>query len=309
MRGFLVRKKLLEVRKEFEEILSELENDTNFVWWKTQVPGLPLMSTDPKGPDKAIEKSNSGLDGESDDESKRTYLITEGSGSSDVDDNCEGDPLIKNPVPQDSSFERLNSASETYLKISTAELEGKTMVDANSRLKEHDDGERYDADEGLLPERPIPGASNPESVNCSSELHINYVFGLQNGTTSLQVEKPDTEASLFGGQNLERQNLFNANAELNFQHGSPVETSHHIREPHFPLNSTVNPGWQNEQEMRRSFGPPDSASEASLREYVSRTPHLREQALLSDTWLTDKSFGEMIYRCISLVPFPLHSQE
>ncbi|RMX47672.1 hypothetical protein pdam_00013628, partial [Pocillopora damicornis] len=231
VRGFLVRKKLLEVRKEFEEILSELENDTNFVWWKTQVPGLPLMSTDPKGLDKAIEKSNSGLDGESDDESKRTYLIKEGSGSSDVDDNCEGDPLIKNPVPQDSSFERLNSASETYLKISTAELEGKTMV-----------------------------------------------------------EKPDTEASLFGGQNLERQNLFNANAELTFQHGSPVETSRHIREPHFPLNSTVNPGWQNEQEMRRSFGPPDSASEASLREYVSRTPHLREQALLSDTWLTDKSF-------------------
>lgn len=52
------------------------------------------------------------------------------------------------------------------------------MVDVNFRLKEYDDGERYDVDEGLFLERFIFGVLNFESVNCSSELYINYVFGL-----------------------------------------------------------------------------------------------------------------------------------
>lgn len=56
------------------------------------------MSMDFKGLDKVIEKSNLGLDGESDDELKWIYFIIEGFGLLDVDDNCEGDFFIKNFV-------------------------------------------------------------------------------------------------------------------------------------------------------------------------------------------------------------------
>lgn len=56
------------------------------------------MNMDFKGLDKVIEKSNLGLDGESDDELKWIYFIMEGFGLLDVDDNCEGDFFIKNFV-------------------------------------------------------------------------------------------------------------------------------------------------------------------------------------------------------------------
>lgn len=257
----------------------------SFVWWKTQAPGLPLMSADPKRLGNAREKNNSGFDGDSDNESNRTYSVTDGFGSHV---NGEGDPQLENPVLQDSSFDGLGSASETYVKRTTAE--GKTMVDVNSRHREHDNGERCKVDGGPPLERPISGASNSESVNFSRGLHSNHAFDLQNGTTSSQVDKPEMGTSLSEEQNLERQKLVIPNAEQTFQHGGRVERSHHIRESHFPLNSTINPGSQDEQEVRRPFRTPDSESDASFQAYVPRTPRLREQVLLSDTWLTDKSF-------------------
>lgn len=44
--GFFVCRKLLEVWKEFEDVLNDLEKDVNFVCWKIIILGFLLISLD-----------------------------------------------------------------------------------------------------------------------------------------------------------------------------------------------------------------------------------------------------------------------
>ena len=65
-----MRRKLLEVRKEFEDVLNDLEKNSNFVCWKTTTLGLPLISSDRKVL-HSVDKEKISRTKENDDEVKQ----------------------------------------------------------------------------------------------------------------------------------------------------------------------------------------------------------------------------------------------
>lgn len=251
-----MRRKLLEVRKEFEEVLNELETDTNFVFWKKEALGLPLISRDPKVLSSANEQTKSGRKENEDDLKQSIGSVKEGFG------------------------EELSEKFETML------------IDT-------EDGERFDGqrslvDEELVLESPSSGASNSESSDKlkRSDLQINQAFRLENKSTSKQEQRPPEQTIFPGEQSSERQGFLILNSEITNQYDFQHERyPHRVPDSPLPLNSTLKSGSRDEQEMREPVGR-DSTSETSLQSDLQGRPHLSEQARLSDTWLTDRSFGK-----------------
>lgn len=281
----------------------ELENGTNFVCWKREALGLPLITSDPKVLKNENEQNNSGINGERDNELKQTDSAKKGlifgaklthtkdpetrvipEHRKHVEGNGDEGRLLENLTPGASNTESSNSVKETLFVVkSTKEVE--TAV--NSIHGEQDDGEMREEDEQPLLERPTSEVSDSESFNYQG-------FGLQSRTTSMQGHKPGVETTFSKEQNPEKHNFFIPNGEITTQCDSPDKRfPREVAESPLPLNSTFKHGSQDEREMRRSFGQSDSASEASLQACVPGEPHLREQAILSDTWLTDRSFGKL----------------
>ena len=251
-----MRRKLLEVRKEFEDVLNDLE-DTNFVCWKTKTLGLPLISSDPK----VLHSVN-----------KEKVSRTK-----DNDDK----------VKQRDSLE-----DEFSVKLTVKEFE--TML--NTGHSEQGNGERSIVDEEPVLERPASGASNSESFdNHSDLLQIKQESGQESSNTFRQVHRPGEQAFCSGEQGSGKKRLLIPNSDTTTQSYCPDERCPHtVSELPFPLNSTLKsvhgsgPG----QEERQSVGR-ETTLESSLQSYLQGgTLYLRDQAQLSDTWLTDGSFGK-----------------
>lgn len=252
-----MRRKLLEVRKEFEEVLNELDTGTNFVFWKKEALGLPLISRDPKVLTSVNEQKKSGCK-ENEDEAKQSGSVKE----------------------------------EFGVKLFSADEELETML--NTEDGERVDGERSVADEELVLESPASGVSNSESCDKLKlcDLHMNQAFRLENNTISKQGHRPPEEMICPREQSSEKQRSLILNSEITNQCGFPDERfPHRVPDSPLPLNSTLKSGLRDEQETRESVGR-DSTSETSLQSDLQGRPHLRERARLSDTWLTDRSFGK-----------------
>lgn len=257
-----MRRKLLEVQKEFEEVLNELEEDTNFVCWKTKTLGLPLISSDPKVLNGVNEQKNSDRKG------------------------------------NDNEVKERGSVKEEFGVKHSEEFE--TMLSLNTGNREQVNRERSAVDEAPVLERPTSGASNSESYdNHSDLLQINQDSRLENSSTFRQVHRPREEAICSGEQSSEKQRILIPNSGTTNQCDCPDERCpHRVLDLPFPLNSTLKRESGDEQEKRESVGR-ESSSETSLQLYLQGgAPHLREQACLSDTWLTDRSFGKQLCKVL-----------
>ena len=248
-----MRRKLLEVRKEFEDVLNDLEKNSNFVSWKTTTLGLPSISSDPKVLHR-VDKEKISRTKENDDEVKQRDSLKD--------------------------------------EFSVKEFE--TVL--NTEHSEQSNGERSAVDEEPVQERPGSGASNSESFNSHSDLlQINQESGQENSSTFRQVHSLGEQAICSREQASERKRLLIPKSDTTAQCDCPDERCpHRVPDLPFPLNSTLKsaPGSGPEREEIQSVGR-ESTSESSLQSYLQgRTPHLRDQARLSDTWLTDRSFGK-----------------
>ena len=277
-----MRRKLQEVRKEFEELFNELETaETNFVSWKKGALGLPLISREPKALNSVKEQTKSGRK------------------------ENEGD------------FKQSSGSVEDEFDVKRSE-NCKTVL--NTEDGERVDGEKNAFDEELVLESPASGASNSESHTNRSALQVNQAFCLENNRASihlLQEHRPPEKTILPEEQSSEKQRFLILNSEMTSQRDFTDDErySHRVLDSPLPLNSTLKPESGDEQERRESVTH-DSTSETSLQSYLQGRPHLREQARLSDTWLTDRSFGKwsegintvltckFIYQSILKVPIP-----
>ena len=114
-----------------------------------------------------------------------------------------------------------------------------------------------------------------------------------------QVHSLGEQAICSREQASERKRLLISKSDTTAQCDCPDERyPHRVPDLPFPLNSTLKsaPGSGPEREEVQSVGR-ESTLESSLQYYLQgRTPHLRDQARLSDTWLTDRSFGKQLGR-------------
>lgn len=260
VRGFLVRRKLLEVRKEFEDVLNDLEKDTNFVCWKTTTLGLPLISSDPK-----------------------------------VLHNVNKEKISKE---NDDEVKEKDSLEDEFAVKHSEELE--TMLHVITGHGKQGNGERSVVDEEPVLERPASGASNSKSYdNHSDLLQINQESGQEDSSTFRHVLRPGEQAICSGERSSEQKRLSIPNSNATTQCDCPDEgCPRRLPDVPFPFNSTLKSvhGSGAERGEGQSVGR-ESTSETSLHSSLrGGTPHLRDQARLSDTWLTDRSFGKQLGR-------------
>lgn len=260
-----MRRKLLEVRKEFEEVMNDLEKDTYVVCWKTKTLGLPLISSNPKVLNGADKKKNS-----------------------PTEDNGDG---VKQKDSVDDEF-----GEEFETMVNTGHLNAGHLKTGNGQ---RGNGERSTVEEDTVPERPASGASNSKSCDshCAGLLQINQCSHLEKSNTFGEVNRSGEEAICSVEQGSEKQRFLILNSNTTNQCDCPDERCpHKAADVPCTLNSTLKstPGLGDEQEESETVGR-ESKSETSLKSYLQGgTPLLREQARLSDTWLTDRSFGKQL---------------
>lgn len=233
--------------------------------WKTKTLGLPLISSDPKVLSSV---------------SKEKILRTK---ENDVE------------VNQRDSLE-----DEFGVKLSVKEFE--TML--NTGHGEPGNGERSAVDEEPVLDRPASGASNFESYdNHGDLLQINQESGQESSSTFRQVDRPGEQAICSREQGSEKKRLLMPNSDTTTQCDCPDERcSHRVPDLPSPLNSTLKSTYGSgaEREERQTVGQ-ESTLQSSLQSYLQGgTPYLRDQTRLSDTWLTDRSFGKQLGRDSSL---------
>ena len=257
-----MRRKLLEVRKEFEDVLNDLEKDTNFACWKTTTLGLPLISSDPK----VLHSLNK--------------------------------EKISRTNEYDNEVKRKDSVEDEFAVKHSDELE--TMLNKRTGDGKQGNGERSAVDEEPVLERPASGESNSESYdNHKDLLQINQESDQENSYTFRHVPRPGEQVICPGKRSSQKKILLIPNSNATTQWDCPDETCpHRVPDLPFPLNSTLKSVHVlgAEQEEKQSIGR-ESTSETSLHASLQGgTPHLRDQARLSDTWLTDRSFGKQLGR-------------
>ena len=249
-----MRRKLLEVRKEFEDVVNELEkDDTNFVCWKGDALGFPLINPDPKVLNGVNEQKN-------------------------LDSKENNDEILKHRGSVNEGFVvKLTKDRETTLKAGHCEQV---------------DGERSAVDEKPILESSVSGASNSGSF----DYHYsgNQGFRVENGCTSvaMQGHKLHEEMISPGREQSPREITSHCPGHVQGADCPGEIRPRRILDSPIPLNSTMKKSWSRDEEMKESVGR-DSTSETSLHSYLQQGPHLREDAHLSDTWLTDRSFGKL----------------
>ena len=149
IRGFLVRKKLQEVRKEFEEVLQELESDVKFVCWKKKDLAMPLVTSDPKLFKSTNDESNL-VSRENDNEiTRKQGLLKEGLRSCSNVDETGGHSL----------------GNEILNELYTDQVEKEEIID-------HD---------GTIPER------TSRSARCDDDFRKNLEFLPENEVVEMEV--------------------------------------------------------------------------------------------------------------------------
>jgi len=262
-----VRKKLLKVRKEFEEVFAELEKSAEFVRWKKEGFGRPLISSDSKVLNDVIEKTKLASRENGNEATRSRGRIKEGfcNGelSSDADQNEDG----------------FSSDTEKY------SLGNRNFNVAGLQREKVDEGRISDYEDPILERTAI-------SERYGEDLQQNHGFLADNGTNSLQGQKQKEEQTFPGKKSQQKLISLGLSAEMRNCECGDDKCPHKLSNPpcsSFPLSSTLRDTSIDEQEIKETVGH-DSKSETSLQGYVYKRLHLRDQAILSDSWLTDGSF-------------------
>ena len=247
-----MRKRLLKVRKEFEEVFAELEKSAEFVRWKKEGFGRPLISSDPKVLNDVNEK---------------TKL---------------------------ASRENGNEATRSRGRIKEGFCNGELSSDAD----QNEDGFCSDTEKYSLGNRNfnVAGLQREKVDEGRISDYEDPIFLADNGTNSLQGQKQKEEQTFPGKKSQQKLISLGLSAEMTNCECGDDKCPHKLSNPtcsSFPLSSTLRDTSIDEQEIKETVGH-DSKSETSLQGYVYKRLHLRDQAILSDSWLTDRSFGKQI---------------
>ena len=262
MRSFLARKKLLKVRKEFEEVFSELERDYKLVCWKRKGFGLPLITSDPLMLNGASEETN---------------LSTRQNGDGQKTTN-EGFDFRGGELLSNAAKDGANSDTEQYSLVS-GNLNHYTL------RREQDDKERNADDEVPWPERPF------NSERYDEDLLQNQGFLPQ----AVQRQEQKGERNFLREKSSERLEPSDLTTE-GTDGGGDDKYAHKISEfscSASPLSSTLKYTTSDECEMKRK-AEHDNTSGTLLPQHMLGKLHLRDQALLSESWMTDRSFGKQL---------------
>ena len=264
IRGFLVRKKLQEVRKEFEEVLQELESDVKFVCWKKKALAMPLVTSDPKLFKSTNDESDL-VSRENDNEiTRKQGLLKEGFRSCSNVDETGGHSL----------------GNEILNELHTDQVEKQENIDH----------------EVTIPER------TSRSARCDDDFRKNLQFLSENEVVEMESgseRRPHpTKKSLERQENLaghegleERGSDFGADR---LPQERTLDSSSDI-----PLNGAINPLLSSNQEVKGKEH--NNGSKASPMDLGQRRSYLRDQALLSESWMSDRSFGKLTNsRCLQL---------
>lgn len=279
VRSFLARRKLLEVRKEFEEVLKELERKSRFVHWKREGFGLPLIISDSEVLNDTNGETNLVSREISDETERNRGLVKRGFG----DTRANGEAVCTTTVQNEcSSDTRMYCSRVRNLNVSELHVE-------------QVDGERSTDFEHSLPERTsntgLEGYDNGELQQMQ-----NQGFLLENGNKSKQGKNKKDETTSPWEQSPEKLASLGVNDGQTQCDCQDDKCPHKISEfscSAFPLSSTLKHTSSNEPEMKETVGY-HSSSETSLQGYVHSRLHLRDQAHLSDSWMSDRSFGKLM---------------
>lgn len=259
IRGFLVRKKLQEVRKEFEEVLQELESDVKFVCWKKKGLAIPLVTSDPKLLKSTNDESNV-VSRENDNEITRK----EGWRSCSNVDETGGHSL----------------GNEILNELHTDQVENQEIIDH----------------EGTILER------TSRSARCDNDFRKNLEFLPENEV--VEMESGSEKRPHPAEKSLERQENLGGHEEFEergYDFGAdrlPQERTLYSSSD-IPLNGAINPLLSSNQEVKRKEH--NNGSKASPMDLGQRRSYLRDQALLSESWMSDRSFGKLTNsRCLQL---------
>lgn len=255
MRSFLARKKLLKVRKEFEEVFSELERDYKLVCWKRKGFGLPLITADPLMLNGASEETNL---------SSRQ--------------NGEGFHFGSGELLSNAAKDGDNSDTKQYFLASGNLNHGKLC-------REQDDKERNADDEVPWPERPF------NSERYDEDLLQNQDFLPQ----AVQRQEQKGERNFLREKSSESLGPSDLTTE-GADGGGDDKYAHKISEfscSTSPLSSTLKHTTSDERKMKEK-AEHDNTSGTLLPQHMLGKLHLRDQALLSESWMTDRSFGKQL---------------
>lgn len=270
IRGFLVRKKLQEVRKEFEEVLQELESDVKFVCWKKKDLAMPLVTSDPKLFKSTNDESNL-VSRENDNEiTRKQGLLKEGLRSCSNVDETGGHSL----------------GNEILNELHIDQVEKEEIID-------HD---------GTIPER------TSRSARCDDDFRKNLEFLPENEVVEMEVTEMESGSEKRphpAEKRLERREDLGGHEEFEergYDLGAdrlPQERTLYSSSD-IPLNGAINPLLSSNEELKGKEH--NNGSKASPMDLGQRRSYLRDQALLSDSWMSDRSFGKLTInsRCLQL---------
>ena len=267
MRSFLARKKLLEVRKEFDEVFRELERDSKLVCWKGRGFGLPLITADPLMLADANEETNLSTRQNGDGQKTRKEGF-----NFDVD---VGELLSNAEKNGDNSDTEQCSLASGNLNIGTL-------------CREQGDKESNEDDEVHWPKRPFNSERHGEDL-LQNECFLPH-------DQALQRQENKGERNLLRQKSSEMLRPSDLTAEVTDTDSGNDKYPHKISEfssSASALSSTLKHMTTDECEMKENAGH-DNASGILLPQHMFGKLHLRDQALLSESWMTDRSFGKKL---------------
>ena len=273
VRSFLARKKMLKVRKEYEEVFEELEKSAKFVLWKKEGFGLPLISSRPKVLNDVNEKTKlaSRENGDERCTSRSRGRIKKAF--------CNGELLSDADVSQDG----FSSDTEKY------SLGNRNFNVAGLHREKVDEEIILDYEDPMLERTAI-------SERYDEDLQQNHGFLADNGTKSSEGQKQKEEKTFPEEKSQQKLTSLRLTAEMTNCDCGDDKCPHKLSNPpcsSLPLSSTPRDTPIDEQEIKETAGH-DSKYDMSLQGSVHKRLHLRDQAILSDSWLTDRSFGKQL---------------
>ena len=256
IRGFLVRKKLQEVRKEFEEVLHELESDVKYVCWKKKGLATPLVTSDPKLFKSTNDESNVVSRENGNEITRKEGLLKEGLRS------CS------------------NVGNEILNELHTDQVEKEQIVDHEVTILER----------------------TSRSARCDDDFRKNLEFLPENEV--VEMESGSERRPHPSEKRLERRENLGGHEEFE-ERGSDFGADRLPQErtlyssSDIPLHGAINPQLSSNQEVDGKEH--NNGSKASPMDLGQRRSYLRDQALLSESWMSDRSFGKLTNsRCLGL---------
>ncbi|XP_068737392.1 IQ domain-containing protein C-like isoform X3 [Montipora capricornis] len=270
VRGYFTRKKLLQVRKEFEEVLKDLERDAKVVQWKKNCIGLPLVTSKTRF---------------SNPENETTSLSIPGDGE---DEKTQKKDLEADEVFSDGKHFSRNIAEHGF---TNPENEGQPIENENvkfSRMHREQDDEEINVDKDC----PLPATTlNFERCHVQDS-HRNQLDFPQITIDYQREREPEDPVIPSKERNPENNRSLSKVMHLDKSGGKQFQTFPEFPSPDFPLSGTPRHTSSDEQKIKENSGY-DITSETDTP-VTRNVPHLQTQAILSESWMTDKSFEPVV---------------